>query len=209
MSLYLRSKSPATTTLIAGKARVTPIKLQSVSRAELDACVLGCRMGNHYKDILRLASTKVFYYTDSTNVLNWLTCEPKKLSVFVQRRIAEIQTWTSTLQWSHISSDINPADIPTRPTSVQFITSNPLWLQGPHLVDFQGGGRSSKDERHEQHRRKSTRKLRRKIERGKDIQQMEPSNQNSQKSSYLEESDQRHRGITLESISEGIIRWTP
>jgi len=129
--IYLRNCNDSTSNIVAGKARVTPIKLQSVSRAELDACVLGCRMGNHYKDILNIEDNKVFYYSDSTNVLNWISCEPKRLSVFVQRRVAEIQTWTSPDKWSHVATSENPADVATRPTTVEFIGRTDLWLKGP------------------------------------------------------------------------------
>jgi len=129
--LYLRNLKHQTSRIIAAKARVTPIKLQSLSRAELDACVLGCRMGHHYKGILDILDENVFYYTDSTNALSWIKSEPKKLSVYVQRRVAEIQNWTKEEQWGHVSTSLNPADIPTKPTTVSDLMSNGTWTHGP------------------------------------------------------------------------------
>ena len=132
-ALYLRTQDgeSVVTSLLAAKARVTPTKAQSVSRSELDACVLGARMAKHYNAALELPAERIFFYTDSTNALFWLTASPKSLKVFVQRRVAEVQVLTSGSSWGHVPTGENPADVPTRLVDCDFQSWLPLWKQGP------------------------------------------------------------------------------
>ena len=132
-ALYLRTQDGEniTTSLLAAKARVTSTKAQSVSRSELDACVLGARMARHYNAALELSAKKIFFYTDSTNALFWLTSSPKSLKVFVQRRVAEILALTEESSWGHVPTGDNPADIPTRIVDEDFQSWLPLWKHGP------------------------------------------------------------------------------
>jgi hypothetical protein len=132
-AVYLRSTDDSTVSvgLLGAKARVTPIKTQSVSRSELDACVLGTRMARHFNAVYRLEKDHVFFYTDSKNALFWISSTPKKLKVFVQNRVAEIQRSTSKAQWGHIGTADNPADIPTRDITVEDLQLRKDWYFGP------------------------------------------------------------------------------
>lgn len=144
-AIYLRSVNHGVVTvgLLSAKARVTPIKAQSVSRSELDACVLGMRMARHFNLIYRLEKNSVFFYTDSCNALFWISSTPKRLKVFVQNRVAEIQRSTEKLQWGHIDTDDNPADVPTRDITIEELRNKEIWSSGqsflrdPHYV-FKG-----------------------------------------------------------------------
>jgi len=75
-ALYLRTEihNKVRITLLAAKARVTPIKSTSILRSELDACVLG-----HYNQALGLNHRNIYYYTDSTNALCWILSSAKDL----------------------------------------------------------------------------------------------------------------------------------
>ncbi len=147
-ALYLRTQNgeEVVTNLLAAKARVTSTKAQSVSRSELDACVLGARMARHYNAALELSAKRIFFYTDSTNALFWLTSPPKSLKVFVQRRVAEILALTEESSWGHVPTGDNPADVPTRVVDEDFQSWLPLWKYGPvplqspqyQFVPFQG-----------------------------------------------------------------------
>jgi hypothetical protein len=132
-AVYLRVVTPngVTTELMGAKARVTPIKTQSVSRSELDACVLGTRMAKHFKRAYKTEDSKTYFYTDSKNALFWITAIPKKLKVFVQRRVAEIQRASHGNQWGYVHTSENPADIPTRDVTAEELAANPLWTKGP------------------------------------------------------------------------------
>jgi hypothetical protein len=135
-AIYLRTvdQNVATVRLLSAKARVTPIKAQSVSRSELDACVLGTRMARHFNAIYRLEKDSVFFYTDSRNALFWISSTPKRLKVFVQNRVAEIQRSTEKSQWSHVDTDDNPADVPTRDITMEELKDREIWSSGPSYL---------------------------------------------------------------------------
>ena len=62
--------------LVSAKARVAPMKTESVSRLELAGCVIGVRMGCQMADGFGIPHDKVFYWTDSKNCLHWIRqCE--------------------------------------------------------------------------------------------------------------------------------------
>ena len=135
-AIYLRSinNDVVTVRLLSAKARVTPIKAQSVSRSELDACVLGTRMARHFNAIYRLEKSEIFFYTDSRNALFWISSTPKRLKVFVQNRVAEIQRSTEKSQWGHVDTNDNPADVPTRDITIEELKDREIWSSGPSYL---------------------------------------------------------------------------
>ncbi|MFM8999573.1 MAG: hypothetical protein ACKOKE_05870 [Actinomycetota bacterium] len=132
-TLYLRTPKGKSfqTVLIAAKARPTPLQAKSVSQSELDACVLGVRMARHYGRALELDPSKIFYYTDSTNALCWILAPSRDIKVDIQHRMAEIRNCTSAEQWGHVSTGVNPADIPTRDIPTWKLADSELWSHGP------------------------------------------------------------------------------
>jgi hypothetical protein len=100
-------------------------------------------MARHFNAIYRLEKNSVFFYTDSCNALFWISSTPKRLKVFVQNRVAEIQRSTEKLQWGHIDTDDNPADVPTRDITIEELRNKEIWSSGqsflrdPHYV-FKG-----------------------------------------------------------------------
>ena len=79
------------------KARVAPMKMLSIPKLELQAALLASRLKDNIEDIekaLTLSISKVFMWTDSTTVLQWLNSTSKQ-PVFVANRVAEILESTS------------------------------------------------------------------------------------------------------------------
>ena len=120
--------------LITAKARVTPIKNESISRLELVACVLGTRLGRAVTDIYETPKEKIHFWTDSRNSLHWINTPPKRVKVYVQNRTGEIQRTTDPIQWHHVPSELNPADIPTRPIDTDELVGTKLWWHGPDFL---------------------------------------------------------------------------
>ena len=58
------------------------------------------------------------YFTDSQDVLDWLANTKDRQKRYVANRIRQILTNSSLENWHHIPTDLNPADIGTRPISV-------------------------------------------------------------------------------------------
>jgi len=66
-------------------------------------------MARHFNAVYQLDKDRIFFHTDSKNALFWISATPKRLKVFVQRRVAEIQRATEKTQWGYVPTGENPA----------------------------------------------------------------------------------------------------
>ncbi|XP_058811098.1 uncharacterized protein LOC131675993 [Topomyia yanbarensis] len=86
--------------LVAGKAKVAPVKPMSVLRLELQGCVLGVRLMKFVQDSLSVPIVKRTLWTDSTTALSWIQADPRNYRPFVAHRVGEILESTSVDEWS-------------------------------------------------------------------------------------------------------------
>jgi hypothetical protein len=135
-AVYLRvkNKKEVFVTLIAGKARVSPLKAESISRLELAATVMGVRLQGAVQDVYEAVADQIFYWTDSMVCLHWINVPSKAFRAFVAHRVGEIQNFTEPRQWSHVPTKENPADLGTRPITALELKENPLWWEGPSFL---------------------------------------------------------------------------
>jgi Pao retrotransposon peptidase/Family of unknown function (DUF5641) len=122
------------TNLVCSKSRVAPLKNESVQRLELMGCVLGTRLLNATNMVYKVPEERIFYYTDSRNSLYWINTPAYKQKVYVYNRSSEIQRVTKHTQWSHVATEINPADIGTRYISTEDLKANRIWFEGPPFL---------------------------------------------------------------------------
>ena len=122
------------TNLVMTKARVSPLKNESIPRLELIACVIGTRLLTAVNLTYKVPQEKIFYYTDSRNALYWINTPAHKAKTYVYNRSAEIQRVSEPSQWSHVATDVNPADIATRIVSTDDLKSNKIWFEGPPFL---------------------------------------------------------------------------
>ena len=120
--------------LITAKARVTPTKAESVSRLELNSAVIGHRLGYAVALAYSMDPEKIYFWTDSMNVLYWINTPANQLKTFVSNRVGQIQSHSDKSQWRHVPTDQNPADIATRDISISELSENPLWWKGPNFL---------------------------------------------------------------------------
>ena len=76
--------------------------------------------------------SKVFMWTDSTTVLQWLNFTSKQ-PIIVANRVCELFEQTSVDEWNHIASSDNPADSGTRGMSAEVLQSS-SWVRGPDFL---------------------------------------------------------------------------
>ncbi|XP_018406150.1 PREDICTED: uncharacterized protein LOC108782373 [Cyphomyrmex costatus] len=86
---------------------------------------------NKVKEALVVKVSKTYYWSDSSIVLQWIKCTNKKLPVFVAHRIGEIQESTAAVDWNHVGSKENPADLVSRGISPKELRNSQLWWEGP------------------------------------------------------------------------------
>lgn len=119
--------------LIMSKSRVTPLKVISIPRLELQAACTSIEVSKFIKEQLQLNDLTEFYWTDSKVVLAYLNNDAKRFQVYVANRIQKIRDHSEPQQWSYIPTDINPADLASR-GATPFQLSNSNWFQGPEFL---------------------------------------------------------------------------
>ena len=110
---YLQDEATLKLTYVIGKGRLAPIRHMTVSKLELQAAVYGVRLRKQILIEHDVKIDKIYYWTDSSTVLQWLQVAHKKQQVFVANRAAEILENSSMDQWRHVKGVENPADIGT------------------------------------------------------------------------------------------------
>ena len=119
-------------TFVLGKTRVAPMKVLTVPKLKLQAALLGARLKMEICLALRVAVDKVFMWTDSTIVLQWINSNNKH-PIFIANRVSEILENTSVDQWNHVATCDNPADASTRGMSAEVLQSS-SWVRGPDFL---------------------------------------------------------------------------
>ena len=112
-----------------GKTRVAPMKHHTITKPELMAAVTTTRLNQMLVKEDERNSGRIFTWTDSTTVLQWIRKNDKKQPVFVANRVAAIVDSTTVDHLNHIDSVRNPADQRARGISYCEPTEGD-WLRG-------------------------------------------------------------------------------
>jgi len=133
---YLRvaqSDGEVDVNLVCAKARVTPVKSETISRLELMGCLIATRIAASTAQALDIKKEDIVYWTDSMTCLHWINTPAKSLQAYVGNRTSQIQACSDVSQWRHCPTKQNPADIPTRKISGN-LQGLELWWKGPSFL---------------------------------------------------------------------------
>ena len=108
------------------KSRSTKI---TIPHLELLAVLLGVRATKFTADQLKLPIQRSLLFSDSACVLYWLQTN-KPLPRFIHNRLLEIRQHKDLEFW-HVQTSDNPADLPTRGLDPGALAKSSLWWQGP------------------------------------------------------------------------------
>ncbi|BES97774.1 Pao retrotransposon peptidase [Nesidiocoris tenuis] len=127
------SSSPPTVRLVLARARMAPIKQESLPRLELLAAELLSKMFSKVSPIFpHVSIDQQIAFSDSTIALSWITANPAPLwKVFVGNRVAKILDNLPADRWFHVRSSENPADLASRGALPSQIAQSSLWWTGP------------------------------------------------------------------------------
>ncbi|XP_062704409.1 uncharacterized protein LOC109433030 [Aedes albopictus] len=120
--------------LVTAKARVAPLKLTSIPRLELQAAVIGTRLSKTVLDTLPIRITKRFYWSDSRDVLCWISSDHRRYSQYVGFRITEILEVTDPCDWRYVPSKMNVADDATKWDGLPELSTESRWFRGPSFL---------------------------------------------------------------------------
>lgn len=134
---YLRTESSdgIECSLIASKTRVTPQKLVSMPRLELQAAVLGVRLAKFVMNEHRIKFCERKFWCDSKTVLSWLRRDQSMFKQFVAFRIGEILEDSDIAEWNYVPSKDNVADYGTKWKSIPSSEIHSKWFKGPQFLN--------------------------------------------------------------------------
>ncbi|XP_058827589.1 uncharacterized protein LOC131687515 [Topomyia yanbarensis] len=130
---YIRAKSlqQVSVQLLASKCKVSPLSVRhSIARLELCAARLSIQLYKKVAAALKVSPTSVYFWSDSTTVLQWLRSPPGRWKTFVANRVSQIQQATPISNWKHIAGVDNPADDISRGLSPPEILNSLRWWNG-------------------------------------------------------------------------------
>lgn len=134
--LYLRSTDSngnVRVQLLCSKSRICSDELR-MPRLELCSGVILTHLINQVGNELGIKER--YCWMDSTIALYWISKEPAHLLPFVANRVQEIQSMATECHWSHVPGEMNPADLLSRGRSVDQLTTDEIWWNGPKFLQL-------------------------------------------------------------------------
>lgn len=113
---------------LISRARIVKPEAYTVPKLELLAAVLGTRLIKLIRQALPIQFERQILWSDSKCVLSWIVSS-KILPKFIQNRIDDIRAVSDLTFW-YVPTDLNPADIPSRGSTLAHLQDS-SWHQGP------------------------------------------------------------------------------
>ncbi|XP_058827942.1 uncharacterized protein LOC131687869 [Topomyia yanbarensis] len=120
--------------LVAAKTRVAPLRYHTIPRLECQSAVIGVRLARSIVDSLSFPVDKLFYHTDSRDVICWLNSDHRRYSPFIASRVSEILEATEVNQWRWVPTKLNVADDATKWEKSPDMTPSSRWYNGPEFL---------------------------------------------------------------------------
>ncbi|XP_055604343.1 uncharacterized protein LOC129752593 [Uranotaenia lowii] len=117
--------------LLCSKSKVCPINRPTIPRSELCAAALLAELIKTVKQNLRLEINQTLAFSDSMTTLAWIAGDPSRWKTFVANRVVQINEILPAINWRHVRTHQNPADLLSRGAAPVSLAENHLWWSGP------------------------------------------------------------------------------
>ena len=133
---YLRTETASGVHVgfVAVKAHVSPKKILTIPKLELQGSIIAVRLANMIKKELRIKLEEIVFWTESSCVLSWINDKRFRFKQFVENRVAEILEESKPKQWRHVPGRDNPADYASRGLQPEELNSDHTWFTGPAFL---------------------------------------------------------------------------
>ena len=116
--------------LIMAKTKIVP-KGMTLPRAELLAAVLNIYICQVVKRAMKDRVVRQVYVTDSEIALYWMNNDTKQLKPWTRNRVIEANRFSQPAERFHVASEMNPADLGTRPgATIEDVSPDSEWQCG-------------------------------------------------------------------------------
>lgn len=119
---------------LMGKARVAPLKQQTIPRLELAAAALSVKVDRLLKAELPPPTEESMFWSDSTSVLKYISNDHTRFHTYVAKRTSRIRESTQVSQWRYVGTKLNPAVDCSRGVSAERFMKNPGWISKPEFL---------------------------------------------------------------------------
>lgn len=106
----------------------------TIPRAELCAAHLLSKVMIEMRKVFEVPENLCKLYADSMIVLHWIVNIPTHAKMYVANRVADTIENSKGIEWHHVISPDNSADIASRGLNPAELMENRLWWQGPEWL---------------------------------------------------------------------------
>ena len=129
---YSDSRQEVYTNFIIAKNNIAPLKTKrTIPKLELMSIEQGARLAQKVSNCLRIHTEDVTLWSDSKTALQWLRMDSNQLLPLIHNYSTKIKNLFPVDQVRWVPGTENPADIATRPKTVNELISLPSWSTGP------------------------------------------------------------------------------
>ena len=117
------------------KSRLAPMKMLSIPRLELLACLLLSELVISVVDAVKseVRIKEICCWSDSQIAIWWIKQCGKVWNVWINNRVEKIREMVPPSRWFFVPTGLNPGDVGTRPVSLENIDLD-FWLKGPQFL---------------------------------------------------------------------------
>ncbi|GBM66556.1 hypothetical protein AVEN_251974-1 [Araneus ventricosus] len=122
-------------TILASKSRVAPIRVISMPRLKLCACVFLAQLVQKIRSSPKLEISNIVLHTDSTIALTYMNTPENHLKTFIANHVSKVQRLRENCRCIHAPSPLNPAELFSRGLSPCDLPELKLWWSGPSFLE--------------------------------------------------------------------------